>query len=381
MTVRLSLVMPADARPLAPIRSRPMDVNGRLIQGVQTVSTLAGVYGAWAKAHYTKGGRATGHGDQIAHAVNLLCAAGAGGVSLAHFGPRMLLEFQRVLAEDAEQRWGLKTINLYVSHVVGMFAWGVSREIVPVETLTALKTVRPLRRGRAPAPGVKPPRPPVKIKPVPASALELTRRHVSAMIRDMIDIQVLTAMRPTELVSMRLSDLYETDDPDVVYYRVAPDANKVEHHGLDRVVAIGPRTLKILAPYIARARALDPDRAYLFRPCDAHAEWLREKHESRKTPLSCGNAPGTNRRGNPMWAPGEKYTPASYRKAIARGCERAGVPAWSPNRLRHNGATAIASRVAIEVAKEQLGHTSIATTAGYVEPDRGRLTAWAREHA
>lgn len=381
MNARLSLVLPPAARPMATIRTRSVDLSGDLARTVQSVGSLAHVYGQWARAHYTKHGRQTGHGAQIAHAVELLTEAGAGSVSLGRFGPRMLLEFQRWMCEDPEQRWGLKTVNLYVSHVVGMFAWAVSREIVPPETLTALRTVRPLRRGRAPVPGVAPPRPPVKVRPVGSAVLALTRANVSPTIRDMIDVQALTAMRPSELCAMRLADLYETDDADVAYYLVRPDANKVDHHDIERVVALGPRTLALLAPYIARARALDPERSYLFRPCDAHADHLAERHAARQTPLSCGNTPGTNRKGNPEWAPGEHYTPASYRKAITRGCERAGVAPWSPNQLRHSGATAIASRTAIEVAREQLGHTSIATTAGYVEVDRARLAAWAREHA
>ena len=45
-----------------------------------------------------------------------------------------------------------------------------------------------------------------------------------------------------------------------------------------------------------------------------------------------------------------------YRRAIARACKTASVPAWSPHRLRHNAATFLRREFGIEVAQTVLGH-------------------------
>ena len=63
------------------------------------------------------------------------------------------------------------------------------------------------------------------------------------------------------------------------------------------------------------------------------------------------------------------YTVASYRRAVHRACDRAGVDRWSPHRLRHNAATNIASKYGWEAARVVLGHSSVRTTAIYVERD------------
>ena len=63
---------------------------------------------------------------------------------------------------------------------------------------------------------------------------------------------------------------------------------------------------------------LRPPEAYCFCPQEAETERLRELWESRKTPLSCGNRPGLNKKFAPERAPGEVYDIDSYRRAIAR---------------------------------------------------------------
>jgi integrase len=64
-------------------------------------------------------------------------------------------------------------------------------------------------------------------------------------------------------------------------------------------------------------------------------------------------------------APGDRYTASSYRRAIERACDAAGVPRWTPYQLRHAGATEVCSRTTLEVARVILGHRSIETTERY----------------
>lgn len=99
---------------------------------------------------------------------------------------------------------------------------------------------------------------------------------------------------------------------------------------------------------------------YCFRPCDSEEKRRAAAHAERKTPLSCGNRPGSNRARKVKRPAGERYTPDSYRRAIQRACDKA-FPApeavegedlaawrakhrWSPNQLRHSCATEVRKR-------------------------------------
>lgn len=94
---------------------------------------------------------------------------------------------------------------------------------------------------------------------------------------------------------------------------------------------------------------------FLFQPCEAEVERRAKLHAKRKTPQSCGNRPGRNRRRKPQQQPGEHYSVESYRRAIHRGCDLAGIRSWSPNRLRHNAATRL--RAEFGVVREREFHS------------------------
>ena len=63
--------------------------------------------------------------------------------------------------------------------------------------------------------------------------------------------------------------------------------------------------------------------------------------------------------------PGEQYDHHSYRRAIHRACEKAGIECWSPNQLRHTAGTETTALFSLEAGKEFLGHASIKTTEQY----------------
>src|SRR5262249_35187416 len=136
--------------------------------------------------------------------------------------------------------------------------------------------------------------------------------------------------------------------------------------------------------------------AYLFCPREAVAAKDAARAAARKTPLSCGNRPSTNRRKRPSRQPGERYTTRSYYHAVpaagapadhaarpqatkaAREADReppaAGVvfvPPWHPNQLRHARATEVRRRFGLEAAQVALGHSSADVTQVYAERDLG----------
>ena len=164
-------------------------------------------------------------------------------------------------------------------------------------------------------------------------------------------------------------------------YRLA--RHKTEHHGYDRTVEVGPRAQAIIRPFLRSDL-----EASLFSPADAEVDRRATMHAKRETPISCGNRPGTNRKRKPTRPPKERYTPDSYRRAIARACELADrdakkqqglppdseriVPRWHPHQLRHNYATMVRREFGIETARILLGHRSVVTTEIYAEADRAK---------
>ena len=123
-----------------------------------------------------------------------------------------------------------------------------------------------------------------------------------------------------------------------------------------------------IRPFLA-GRAVD---AFLFSPAEAEAERRAKQHAGRKTPLSCGNAPGRNRKRTPSRQPDTRYTRDSYRRAVQYACRKAGIPPWHPHQLRLSAGTAIRKAEGIEVARIILGHRSAAITETYAELDHGR---------
>jgi integrase len=264
----------------------------------------------------------------------------------------------------------LTTINAHVGRIKRMFRWAASNELVPAVVFHGLQTVEGLRRGRSDA------REPREVKPVPDDRVDAVLAHVPPVVAAMIQLQRLTGMRSGELTIMRGSDLDTTGR----VWTYTPATHKTEHHGHERPIYLGPRAQEIIGPYFKADFS-----AYLFSPVESETERRAEVHSRRRTPMSCGNRPGTNRKRRPKRRPRDNYTSDSYRRAIERGCEKAFSPPegiteeerrqwrkehrWHPHQLRHNAATRLRKEFGIEAARVVLGHRSAAITEVYAEID------------
>jgi integrase len=303
----------------------------------------------------------------------------------AEFGP---LALKAVRHKMVEKGWCRPYINKQINRIRLMFKWAVSDELVAGSVLYALQTVPGLRRGRGDA------LEPEAVKPVPRSKVEAVQPFVSRQVWAMIQLQLLTGARAGEITRMRPCDIDRGGD--VWVYR--PPRHKTAHHGFERKVFIGPRAQQVLAPFLLRDR-----HTYCFSPVEAEDDRRRRLHEERTTPLSCGNVPGSNRKDDPEWSAGDRYTTDSYRRAVARACDRAFPPRqplaarddetitewrarltqrekdeitawqkahrWHPHQLRHNAATELRKEFGIEAARIILGHRSAAITEVYAERD------------
>ena len=176
----------------------------------------------------------------------------------------------------------------------------------------------------------------------------------------MVRVQLLTGARPGEICAMTTGRI----DTSGAIWQYKPAHHKTAHHGKHRVITIGPRAQRVLRPYLLAE--LDSP---VFSPSRSESDRLEHRHKDRSTPLSCGNTPGSNRSRSPKRSPGDRYIVASYRRAIARACEKAGVPVWSPNQLRHTRATEIRKAYGLEHAGAVLGHSKVETTQVYAERD------------
>lgn len=169
-------------------------------------------------------------------------------------------------------------------------------------------------------------------------------------------------MRPQEVVRMRACDLTTTGP--VWGYR--PRLHKLEHQGKPRVVMIGPRAQAILKEWLQT-----DTQAFLFSPRRSEAERNAQRHAARRTPLYDSHAThqARKRKARPRRSLGDHYTAGTDRQAIHRGCDRAGVPQFSPNRLRHSCATRLRRELGIDAARSVLGHSDADTTTIYAERD------------
>jgi integrase len=154
---------------------------------------------------------------------------------------------------------------------------------------------------------------------------------------------------------MRRGDIERTGD--VWTYR--PSQHKTQHLGKERSLAVGPRAQAILLPYIVRKT----DEEFIFSPVDSIKQFRASQRENRKskvrpTQQNC-------RKAQPKRKPREQYDHYSYRHAIHRACDKAGIERWSPNQLRHTAGTETAAQFSLEAAKEFLGHASVKTTEQY----------------
>src|SRR5207302_1910847 len=128
------------------------------------------------------------------------------------------------------------------------------------------------------------------IKPAANWAVEATLPYCSPQVAAMIQLQRVTGMRSGEVCRMRTADLNTQGN----VWTYTPQRHKTLYRGHTRVVYLGPK-----AQAIVRAWLRNDLDAHLFQPREAE-KWRREKrHATRKTPPSCGNRPGSNRKARP----------------------------------------------------------------------------------
>lgn len=325
-----------------------------------TINELILAYWKHAEAHYRRSdGTATAEIYCLRAALRPLRQL-YGHTSVKDFGPLALKAVRQAMIESVDQRngrpWCRRSINLHTYRIRSLFRWGVEQELVPPMVLQGLKAVRGLQKGRTGA------RETEKVKPVPEPFIEAVFPVVSAPVRAMIELQLLTGMRPGETVIMRALDLDMTGS--IWLYRPgshqASGIHKTAWREHDRIIAIGPRAQEIIKPFLKTDL-----QAYLFSP----AESMKALHAARRKNKDAPPRSTATRKQKPKRKPGARYSVGSYRYAVTRACDKAGVPRWHPHQLRHNKATEIRREAGLDAARVVLGHRSPQITETYAEID------------
>lgn len=274
-----------------------------------SVAELCLAYLSHAEAHYVKDGQQTDEVDCYRSLIRVLIDV-FGLLALAKFGPNQLRTVRDAMIA---RLWSRGYINRQINRLRHMVKWGVGQEMVDPSVLERLRAVEPLLAGRSEARETRPRR------IVPAEQIRLVQEKIrSQKAKDLMDLQLLTAARPGELLSLTTALIDRTG----ATWSAQLKRHKTEHFGKARVLAFGPQAQQILAKYL---RADAPD-APLFQ--------IRRN---------------------------------TYENIVRRACGRAGVPRFVPHELRHTSGTMYHDRLGFEAARAMLGHSRPDMTAHYTD--------------
>ncbi len=275
-----------------------------------------------------------------------------GATTVDAFGPLALKAVRQAYIAKGLCR---RSVNSHVGRVKRMFRWGVENERVPASVFHGLQAVRGLQAGRSEARETEP------ILPVSDAHVDEVVKRVSPQVGAIIRLMQLTGARVGEVVVMRTGDL----DRSGVVWEYRPSSHKMQYRGRERIIPLGPRAQEVLRPFLRAA-----PEACLFSPAEAEAARHAEQRAQRQSPMTPSQR--ARRKRSPEWAAGHQYGTDVIRRAIARACEDAQIPTWSPHQLRHAAATRLRKEFGIEAAQLVLGHDSAVVTAIYAERDHAR---------
>lgn len=281
-----------------------------------TVNELLLKFLNYAETYYVKDGELTDEFDCYRSAIGPLKSL-YGTTRAADFGP---LALKQVREQYVEKGWCRGYVNRSTSRIKRIFRWGCENEMVPASVVTALACVAGLKPGRTAAPDYEPRR------AVPDDQLKALKEAITTQrSKDLVELQLLTAARPGELLSLTTAMLDRSGDVWVADL----SSHKTRHHGKARRLYFGPKCQLILRRYLDDEQ---PDRR-LF-----------------------------------------SYTLGAYRKAV----KKASGDKITPHVLRHTAATRLEDQFGREVSNAFCGHASLSMTDLYTRDAQEKAKRAAR---
>jgi integrase len=272
-----------------------------------------------------------------------------------------------------EKQWVRKQINKHVGRIRRVFRWAAGQEMVPPELPMGLDCVEGLQRGRCAAKESE------AVKPVLVAVVVALLPTLPPTLRAMVELQLLTGMRPQEVRLLRPCDVERGngdggdggdghDDAAAWIYR--PKVHKTAYREGDggeggRVIPLGPKARAVLLPWLERTAP----EARCFTPANHKEERyaaLRAKRASKVQPSQrCRRKPVAELKK----VAGDEFTDHGYASLVRAAAERAGLPGFHPNQIRHTVGTEVRRRFGLEAAQVVLGHTKADVTQVYAERD------------
>jgi integrase len=220
-------------------------------------------------------------------------------------------------------------INMLTLCLMRCFKWLAANDYILPNKYNDLQLVPLLVAGRTKAQDHPP------VSPVQTSDIEAVLKVLNPMQAAMVKVQLVTAMRPGEMLQMRPADVDRSKD----IWIYIPRQHKNSYRGHSRKIMLGPKAQALLLPWIIGS----PDD-YIFSP--------------QKIRFCKGKR-----------VPGERYVSTSYSRMIQRACKKAGIKSWTPHQLRHTAATNYVEKCGWAETRIILGHKSLDTTLIYAETD------------
>jgi integrase len=300
-----------------------------------TVRELCELYLSHCRVYYRKpSGRPTREANNVADALRALLEL-AGDEPVEALSPKLLRQVQQQQARAGTV--ARSTINARINRIRRMARWAALEELLPDDLPHRLAIVPPLRHGRTAAPESP------GVEPVPWADVEATlkalrreRRNGPAygrksrlQLATLIEFHWWTGCRPSEACQAAKS-LIDRTGPVWIY---TPAEHKNQHHGHDRVIAIGPRAQEALAAW-----------------------WDRVKYDCLFSARS----------GTPMCV-------RNYGLGVQRVNERNKLRPWNPGQIRHSAATRFRQEAGgLDAAQRLLGHRHADTTQIYADLEHAR---------
>lgn len=282
-----------------------------------TVAEVVELHAKDARVRYDPVGKEAAQFDYACAPLLKVCPA----LPANRFGTTHL---EAVRDEMIRRGWNRRVINRRIIRVRTLFRWAELKGHVPPGVWAGLRALPPLPKNDR---RVK--KSPEDRKPPEWVDFAKACRFMSPTVRDMLLVQLFAGTRPEETRTMLVGELERPAEGGDWIYRPEQHKNAWREHG--RAVVIGPRARKVLAKYLEGKKKKPTD--YVF--------------------ISGYDKGGLAR----------CYTDCSYPRAVARACERTGVPPFSPYDLRHLAKRRATRAGGLEEARALLGHRSVTTTA------------------